>query len=334
MWDPTSYRGKQVVVTGADGFIGSHLTESLVAAGAKVRAFCIYNSTASRGWLDTIPEDVSRKIEFVLGDVRDAGFVESACSGAEVVFHLAALIAIPYSYRAPESFVDTNVKGTMNVLEAVRRGKCGRVVSTSTSEVYGTPATLPIRETHPLQGQSPYSASKIAADKLCEAYFCSFDVPVVTLRPFNTYGPRQSARAVLPTMIEQLLRGRTAITLGALAPRRDLTYVSDTVEGFLRAGTTPGIEGDVIQLGTGRSVSIAELFDIAKKVLGSNATVTQAEERLRPGKSEVMVLESDPAFARERLGWTPSITIEEGIRRTADWMRGQLERYRAGEHVL
>ena len=330
----SSYRGKRVVVTGADGFIGSHLTEALVEAGAQVRAFCFYNSTGSRGWLDTIDEKVAKEIEFLLGDVRDARFVESACTNADVVFHLAALIAIPYSYRATESFLDTNVRGTLNVLEAVRREKCGRVVQTSTSEVYGTPAKVPILETHPLQGQSPYSASKIAADKLCEAYACSFEVPVVTLRPFNTYGPRQSARAVIPTILEQLLRGRTSVELGALDPKRDLTFVSDTVDGFLRAGDTPGIEGETIQLGTGHTVSIGELFEAAKKVLGSSATVSQAKERLRPGKSEVMVLLSDPSRARERLGWTPQVSIEEGLRRTADWMRSEIGRYRPGEFVL
>jgi UDP-glucose 4-epimerase len=329
-----SYRGKCVVVTGADGFIGSHLTEALVKAGAKVRALCIYNSLGSRGWLDGLTNDVADQIEFVLGDVRDTRLVESLCDGQQIIFHLAALIAIPYSYKAPESFVDTNVKGTLNVLEAVRRHGCERVVSTSTSEVYGTPATLPIRETHPLQGQSPYSASKIAADKMCEAYHCSFDVPVVTLRPFNTYGPRQSARAVLPTMLEQLIRGKKTITLGALAPKRDLTFVSDTVDGFLRAGLAEGVNGDTIQLGTGRSVSIAELFEIAKRVVGSDATVQQAEERLRPNKSEVMVLESDPAYALTRLGWKPQVSLEEGLTRTAEWMRHEIECYRPGAHVL
>src|SRR6185436_838542 len=221
----TIWSGKRVLVTGADGFIGSHLAEALVRAGANVRACCLYNSNGSRGWLDG--SDVDSSIEAVLGDLRDARFVEEACRGVDVVFHLAALIAIPYSYQAPESFIDTNVKGTPNVLEAVRRAGCRRLIHTSTSEVYGTPATLPILETHALQGQSPYSASKIAADKLCEAYHRSFGVPVVTLRPFNTSGPRQSTRAVLPTIIVQLLAGKTEIVLGRLDPRRDLTFVSD-----------------------------------------------------------------------------------------------------------
>jgi len=334
MTEVGSYRGKRVLVTGADGFIGSHLTEALVHAGARVRAFCFYNSLGSRGWLDGVSDELAREIDFVLGDIRDPRLVDDACEGIDVVFHLAALIAIPYSYRAPESFVDTNVRGTLNVLEAVRRRRCSRLVQTSTSEVYGTPEKLPIVETHPLQGQSPYSASKIAADKMCEAYHCSFGVPVVTLRPFNTYGPRQSARAVLPSILEQLLRGAKTVELGALTPRRDLTFVADTVEGFLRAGTVDGIEGETIQLGTGRSISIGELFQIACSVLGSNAEVVQAKERLRPGKSEVMVLESDPSRARERLGWVPRVSVEDGLKQTAEWMRSAMDRYRAGAFVL
>src|SRR3972149_10855567 len=242
-----------VLVTGADGFIGSHLAERLVALGARVRAFCVYNSNGSMGWLDGADPHVRASLDVRLGDVRDGRFVEEVCRGVDTVFHLAALIAIPYSYHAPESYVDTNVKGTLNVLEAVRRGGCRRLVHTSTSEVYGTPATLPILESHPLQGQSPYSASKIAADKLCEAYHCSFGTPVVTLRPFNTYGPRQSTRAVLPTMLAQLIAGSTEIQMGRLDPRRDLTYVSDTVEGFVKAGEAAGVDGEGIQLGNGRT---------------------------------------------------------------------------------
>jgi NAD dependent epimerase/dehydratase len=329
-----SYSGLRVLVTGADGFIGSHLTEALVRAGAKVRAFCFYNSNGSRGFLDGLDAAAEREVEFRLGDVRDARFVESACEGIDVVFHLAALIAIPYSYQAPESFIDTNVRGTLNVLEGARRHGCRRVVQTSTSEVYGTPATLPIRETHPLQGQSPYSASKIAADKMAEAYHCSFDVPVVTLRPFNTYGPRQSARAVIPTILEQLLRGRTRIELGNLDPKRDLTFVADTVEGFLQAGLRPGLEGKVIQLGTGRTESVADVFAAACAALSVQAEVVQKAERYRPGRSEVMVLQSDPQLARELLGWRAEVTLEQGLARTAEWMRGELSRYRAGVYVL
>jgi NAD dependent epimerase/dehydratase len=326
--------GTPVLVTGADGFIGSHLTEALVRAGARVRAFCIYNSQGSRGWLDRIPAEIERAIEFRLGDVRDARFVEEAVRGTEVVLHLAALIAIPYSYQAVESFVDTNVRGTLNVLEAARRHGVRRLVQTSTSEVYGTPATLPIRETHPLQGQSPYAASKIAADKLCEAFHCSFELPVVTLRPFNTFGPRQSARAVIPTILEQLLRGKTRIELGSLAPRRDLTFVSDTVDGFLRAAVAEGIDGRTIQLGTGRTESIREVFEAACRALGVEAEVEERGERVRPGKSEVMVLQSDPAVAQELLGWSATVPLEEGLSRTAAWMRGALEHYRSGTYVV
>lgn len=330
----TDYKGTRVLVTGADGFIGSHLAEALAAAGAKVRAFCLYNSFGSRGWLDGLPAEVEASMEFVLGDIRDARMVESACDGIDVVFHLAALIAIPYSYAAPESFVDTNVRGTVNVLEAARRKGCRRVVQTSTSEVYGTPAELPIRETHPLQGQSPYSASKIAADKLCEAWFCSFGTPVVTLRPFNTFGPRQSARAVIPTILSQLLAGQREISLGSLDPRRDMTFVSDTVDGFLRAGLTPSVEGQTIQLGTGRADSIGDIFQAACRAVGVEARAITSAERTRPSKSEVMVLQSDPARARELLGWGAAVGLEEGLKRTAEWMKGHLGRFRPGIYAV
>jgi NAD dependent epimerase/dehydratase len=321
------WKGRSVLVTGADGFIGSHLTEYLVALGANVRAFCIYNSHGSLGWLDHAEPAVRAALDVRLGDIRDARFVEEACRGIDTVFHLAALIAIPYSYAAPESFIDTNVKGTLNVLEGARKAGCRRVVQTSTSEVYGTPATLPILETHPLQGQSPYSASKIAADKMCEAYHCSFQLPVVTLRPFNTYGPRQSARAVLPAMLTQLLAGRTSVRLGSLDPRRDLVFVADTVDGFTRAAATEGIDGEVIQLGTGRAISIRELFEMACRTLGVEATVDQEAQRFRPNASEVMVLQADAAKAKALLGWEPRVTLEDGLARTADWLRGHAHLY-------
>lgn len=316
-----NWTGVRVLVTGADGFIGSHLTERLVALGAHVRAFCIYNSNGSLGWLDHAAPEVRAAIEVRLGDIRDARFVEESCRDIDTVFHLAALIAIPYSYTAPESFIDTNIKGTLNVLEGARRAGCRRVVQTSTSEVYGTPDALPIRETHPLQGQSPYSASKIAADKLCEAYHCSFQLPVVTVRPFNTYGPRQSARAVLPTILTQLLAGQTRVKLGSLDPRRDLLFVGDTVDGFTRAGAVPGIEGEVIQLGTGRTVSVRELFEIACRAVSVQARVEQDAQRLRPGASEVMVLQADPAKAKALLDWEPRVTLEDGLSLTAEWLR-------------
>ncbi len=324
----------RVLVTGADGFIGSHLTEALVRAGARVRAMCIYNSQGSRGWLDDVGAEVESDIEFRLGDIRDARFVEEVVRDVDVVMHLAALIAIPYSYQAVESFVDTNVRGTMNVLEAARRARCRRVVQTSTSEVYGTPSSTPIRETHTLRGQSPYAATKIAADKLCEAYFCSFGVPVVTLRPFNTYGPRQSARAVIPTILEQLLRGATRVELGALDPRRDMTFVGDTVDGFLRAGVAQGIEGQTVQLGTGRSESIRDVFEAACRALGVHAEVVQSADRMRPAASEVLVLESAPDLAATLLGWRAETSLEEGLARTAEWMRGRLDRYRPGTYAV
>lgn len=323
-----SWLGRRVLVTGADGFIGSHLAEALARAGAEVRAFCLYNSQGSWGWLDQAPPELRSKLDVRLGDIRDAAFVEAASDGVEVIFHLAALIAIPYSYAAPESFVETNVRGTLNVLEAARRRKVARVVHTSTSEVYGTPSTLPIRETHPLQAQSPYAATKVAADQLALSFQRSFETPVVVLRPFNTYGPRQSTRAVLPAMLSQLLAGRTEIELGRLDTRRDLTFVSDTVDGFLRAGELAGLEGQTIQLGTGRAVSIGELFEAACKVTGMAAQVKQDARRLRPDASEVLVLESDPSLARERLGWTPRVTLEEGVQRTADWLRAHLQHYK------
>lgn len=321
-WD-----GRRVLVTGADGFIGSHLTEGLVRAGAEVRAFCLYNSNGSRGWLDESEDSVSDSIDFRLGDIRDARFVEAQCEGIDTVFHLAALIAIPYSYQAPESFVDTNVRGTLNVLEATRRKGCRRLVHTSTSEVYGTPATLPITEDHPLKGQSPYSASKIAADKLCEAYYCSFDTPVTVLRPFNTYGPRQSARAVIPTILSQLLHGHAEVELGSLTPRRDLTYVSDTVEGFLAAGVTEGIEGRTIQLGTGRTVSIGDVLSAAGQACGIAAKAIRDEDRVRPERSEVSVLQSDPSLARQTLGWQAEVSLEQGLELTRQWLERHLERY-------
>jgi len=327
-----SWTGKKVLVTGADGFIGSHLAERLVALGADVRAFCLYNSNGSLGWLDTAEAGVRSALDVRLGDIRDARFVEEACAGVDTVFHLAALIAIPYSYQAPESFVDTNIKGTLNILEGVRRAGCRRIVQTSTSEVYGTPASLPILESHPLQGQSPYSASKIAADKLCEAYHCSFGAPVVTVRPFNTYGPRQSTRAVLPTMLVQLLSGHTEIKLGRVDARRDLTFVADTVEGMVLAGAAAGIEGDVIQLGTGRTVSIAELFEIACTTLGVTARIVQDDSRMRPDASEVMVLLSDPARAKARLGWDARVPVEEGLVRTARWLETHMDRYDANRY--
>jgi UDP-glucose 4-epimerase len=323
-----SLKSKRILVTGADGFIGSHLVERLVAEGASVRAFCFYNSHGSWGWLDSASREVQDSIEVRLGDIRDRRCVAQAVEGVDVIFHLAALIAIPYSYEAPQSFIETNVLGTLNVLEAARSSRITRLIHTSTSEVYGTPSEVPIRETHPLQAQSPYAASKVAADQLALSYHHSFAVPVTVLRPFNTYGPRQSTRAVLPTILLQLLEGRREIELGRLDPKRDLTFVSDTVEGFVRAALATGVEGQTVQLGTGRSVSIAELFAVACRVVGVEANVKQDPRRLRPDASEVMVLLSDPSAARDRLGWVPKVELEEGLRHTAEWLRQNRNLYR------
>lgn len=320
-------KGRKVLVTGADGFIGSHLVERLVRDGADVRAFCLYNSQGSRGWLENSPDETRAKIDFRLGDIRDARFVETATEGIDVVFHLAALIAIPYSYHAPQSFIDTNVSGTLNILEACRRAGVSRLVHTSTSEVYGTPATLPIRETHPLQAQSPYAASKVASDQLALSYFRSFGVPVTVLRPFNTYGPRQSTRAVLPTILVQLIRGAEEIELGRVDTKRDLTFVTDTVDGFVRAALSEKVLGETIQLGTGSAHSIQELFDAACRVVGQKARIRTDERRLRPDASEVLVLESDPALAHRVLGWKAEVDLESGLKQTVDWLRTRLDAY-------
>jgi NAD dependent epimerase/dehydratase len=318
-----SLAGRSVLVTGADGFIGSHLAERLVAEGARVRAFCLYNSRGSAGWLDEIPAATRDALDIRLGDIRDARFVEATTAGVEIVFHLAALIAIPYSYGAAESFIDTNVRGTLNVLEAARRAGVQRLVQTSTSEVYGTPETLPIRESHPLNPQSPYAASKAAADHLALAFHRSFDLPVVVLRPFNTYGPRQSERAVLPTIIRQLLAGSGEVRLGRLDTRRDLTFVADTVDGFVRAAIADGVVGRTIQLGTGRAETIERVLELAARATEVTPRVSQVAERMRPDASEVLVLQSDPALAQELLGWRATTELEDGMEATIAWLRDQ-----------
>ena len=329
----TPLAGRKVLVTGADGFIGSHLVERLLADDADVRALCLYNSNGSAGWLDELPLAEQDRIDIRFGDIRDAEFVRDVTAEVEVVFHLAALIAIPYSYDAPRSFVETNVLGTLNVLEAVRTGgSVTRMVHTSTSEVYGTPDQIPIRETHPLRAQSPYSATKIAADKLCESYALSFETPVVILRPFNTYGPRQSARAVITTILQQLLAGVDEVHLGALSPRRDFTFVTDTCDGFVRAATAPLEPGEMVQLGTGRTVSIGELFEVCCKVTGSSARVVTDEDRKRPERSEVQVLQSDPTRAADKLGWRPTVSLEEGLAAVAAWLAPRVDPARVGRY--
>jgi len=321
-----NWNGKNVLVTGAGGFIGSHLTEALTQAGANVRALVHYNSAGRWGWLDESPQ--RGDFEVVAGDITDAGSVAHAMADRDVVLHLAALIAIPYSYIAPASYVQTNVVGTLNVLESARRFGTERVVHTSTSEVYGTALQVPISESHPLQGQSPYSASKIGADKLAESYFRSFDLPVVTVRPFNTFGPRQSARAVLPTIITQCLQGDT-VRLGSLTPTRDLNFVANTVDGFIKAAATPGVEGETINIGSGREISIGDLAQTIIDLMGGGARIECDEQRLRPGKSEVERLLADSSLAKDLLGWEPLFTLEEGLEQTIDWFREHHAEYRA-----
>ena len=318
-----------MLVTGADGFIGSHVVERLVAAGADVRAFCLYNSNGSLGWLDESPEFLRAvdegRADVVLGDIRDPEHVARSVEGVDAVLHLAALIAIPFSYVAPRSYVETNIIGTLNVLEAARRHGTRRVVNTSTSEVYGTPEEVPITESHPLRGQSPYSATKIGADKMCESYALSFDTPVMTLRPFNTFGPRQSTRAVIPTVLSQLLAGAREVRLGDTTPKRDFTFVTDTADGFLRAAVADVEPGATIQLGTGRTVSVGEVVDICRKITGSDAEIVTDSDRLRPEASEVQVLLSDPARAAAELGWTPVVGLEDGLTMTAEWLRPRVD---------
>jgi dTDP-glucose 4,6-dehydratase len=311
------WTGKPVLVTGAGGFISSHLVEYLLAAGARVRAFVRYNSRGDAGFLKEIKDRAH--LQIIAGDLRDNDAVAQAVKGVEVVFHLGALISIPYSYYHPVEVVETNVNGTLNVLIASRMYGVARLVHTSTSEVYGTAITVPISESHPLQGQSPYSASKIGADKLVESFYCAYSLPVVTVRPFNTYGPRQSARAVIPTIISQALT-RQVVRLGNLDTRRDFTYVEDTVSGFTKAAEASGIEGEVINLGTGVEVTIGELADMIFRIIGRQVRIECEDQRLRPEKSEVMRLLSDNSLAKLRLGWQPEVTLEVGLLKTIQWI--------------
>ncbi|HNB51072.1 MAG TPA: SDR family NAD(P)-dependent oxidoreductase [Anaerolineales bacterium] len=324
---------KTVLVTGAGGFIGSHLTETLVREGARVRAFVRYTSRGDWGLLSFLPSEIRRELEVQAGDIRDLEAMRKVMRGVSHVFHLGALIAIPYSYVHPAEVVETNVIGTLNILLAAQDTGVERVIHTSTSEVYGTALRVPIDETHPLQGQSPYSASKIGADKLAESFYRSFNLPVVTLRPFNTYGPRQSARAVIPTIITQALT-QPAIQLGNLDARRDLTYVSDTVAGYLRVAETPGVEGETFNLGTGSEVRIMELAQEIVQILGKEIEIVVDPTRLRPEKSEVQRLLSDNRLAQTRLGWVPQITLREGLTRTVNWVAQHLDLYRPENYQL
>lgn len=316
---------RRILVTGADGFIGSHLTEALVRADFYVRAFVQYNSFNSWGWLDKCDPDVKGRFEPVPGDIRDPYCVRAAVEGCDAVCHLAALIAIPYSYIAPDSYVDTNVKGTLNVLQAVRDLRVKRMVHTSSSEVYGTARFVPITEEHPLQGQSPYSASKTGADQLVRSFYSSFGTPVVTLRPFNTYGPRQSARAVIPTIISQIAAGKRKINLGSLHPTRDFSYVTDTARGFIAALKADGVAGEVINVGSGFEISIADTARVIAEIMDVSVEISLEDVRQRPANSEVERLWADTTKARTLLGWAPEFGdlagFKKGLARTIEWFR-------------
>jgi NAD dependent epimerase/dehydratase len=321
------YRGKSVLVTGADGFIGSHLAEALVSAGARVSALSLYTANDTQGWLDTLSEDVRGAMNLHRGDVRDPGFMLRLAEGQQIVFHLAALIAIPYSYRAAQSYVDVNMTGTLNVLEAARAHVVQRVVHTSTSEVYGTAQFTPITELHPISAQSPYAASKVGADMMAAAYARSFETPVVILRPFNTYGPRQSERAVISSTIRQALDpGSADIRVGDLSTERDFTFVRDTVSAFLAAGVADTITfGEAYNCGSGRTVSIGDIVELIRKTAGTNKPVTPEDARFRPDQSEVRLLQADSSRFHEATGWTPAVALEDGIAETLQWWQRRLQ---------
>ena len=319
---------KKVLVTGADGFIGSHLTENLLEKGYDVKAFVYYNSFNNWGWLDTFPKEKLDQIEIFAGDIRDPNGVRVAMKGVDEVFHLAALIAIPFSYHSPDSYVDTNIKGTLNVLQAARELDTSRILVTSTSEVYGTAQYVPIDEKHPFQGQSPYSATKIGADRLAESFYRSFNLPVSIVRPFNTFGPRQSARAVIPTIISQLLAGKDKIELGALTPTRDFNYVKDTAAGFIAIAESDKTIGEEINIATQREISIGDLAKEIIAQINSDAEIVCDEKRLRPEKSEVNRLLGDNTKIKALTNWKQQYTFEEGIAETIAWIREHMQAYK------
>ena len=330
-------KNKKILVTGADGFIGSHLVEELVRQGMEVRAFVFYNSFNSWGWLDESPEELKTKIDIFSGDIRDPHGVEQAMQGCNVVMHLASLIGIPYSYHSPDSYVDTNIKGTLNILQAARKLELEKIVCTSTSEVYGTARYVPIDEGHPLQGQSPYSATKIAADQIAMSFYCSFGSPVALIRPFNTYGPRQSLRAVIPTIITQLAKSQAIINLGSLHPTRDFSFVKDIVNGFIAIAESDASIGEAINVGSGFEISIKELGETIGDLMGSKIKFNTEEIRLRPGKSEVERLLADNSKANQIINWVPKYAGKEGLKRglkeTIDWYSHPetLKKYRTDE---
>ena len=320
---------KKVLVTGADGFIGSHLTEELILKGYSVKAFTYYNSFNTWGWLDTLPKEIINEVEIFSGDIRDPNGVRIAMKGMDVIFHLAALIAIPFSYHSPDSYVDTNIKGTLNVLQAARDWGNQRLLITSTSEVYGTAQYVPIDEKHPFQGQSPYSATKIGADRLAESFYRSFNMPISIVRPFNTFGPRQSARAVIPTIISQLLSGKEKIELGALSPTRDFNYVKDTAAGFIAISESDKTIGEEINIATQNEISIAELAEEIIVQINKKAEIVCDEQRLRPEMSEVNRLLGSNAKIKSLTNWEPKYNFSQGIAETIDWMKANMEYYKS-----
>jgi NAD dependent epimerase/dehydratase len=311
--------GKFVLVTGSEGFIGSHLVEALINQGAKIRCFVLYNSFNSWGWLDELSKKQLKSIEIFTGDIRDPNGVRKAMEGVEVVFHLAALIAIPFSYHSPDSYVDTNIRGTLNILQAARDLGIKRVIHTSTSEVYGSAQYIPMNEEHPLQGQSPYSATKIGADQMALSFYRSFDSPIVIIRPFNTFGPRQSARAVIPTIISQIASGKRKLDIGTTTPTRDFNFVTDIVRGFVKASTARGIEGEIINLGTGKEISIHKCISKISSIMKVRIEIATSKERTRPEKSEVARLCADNSKALRMLKWKPEKSFEEGLEKTISW---------------
>lgn len=322
-------KGKKVLVTGADGFIGSHLTEGLLGIGAEVRAFVYYNSFNNWGWLDSLPKEVLSKIDIFTGDIRDPNGVRKAMEGVDVVFHLAALIAIPFSYHSPDSYVDTNIKGTLNVLQAARDTRCSKILVTSTSEVYGTAQYVPIDEKHPFQGQSPYSATKIGADRIAESFYRSFNLPVTIVRPFNTYGPRQSARAVIPTIITQLLAGKKEIKLGSLRPTRDLVYVKDTIQGFIEIAKSDKTIGQEINIATQKEISIGDLAGKLIALINPTAKIISDDIRLRPENSEVERLLGSNHKIKSLTEWQQKFSLEDGLQQTIQWFKNNHQSYKA-----
>lgn len=325
---------KKVLVTGADGFIGSHLVEELLKEGYDVRAFVYYNSFNSWGWLDTLPKEKLDKIEIFSGDIRDPNGVREAMKGVDEVYHLAALIAIPFSYHSPDSYVDTNIKGTLNVLQAARDLNTKRILVTSTSEVYGTAKYVPIDEEHPYQGQSPYSATKIGADRIAESFYRSFNMPITIVRPFNTYGPRQSARAVIPTIITQLLSGVKEIKLGSLSPTRDFNYVKDTVRGFIEIAKSDKTIGQEINIATQQEISIGQLAEELIKQINPNAKIVCDEIRLRPENSEVNRLLGSNKKIKELTNWEPKYSLEEGLKETIEFLKNNMDKYKSDIYNL